>query len=321
MKRPKALITGVLGFAGSYLAEELIAAGYEVVGNRYKRESTTNIRHIRNRVQLVSLDIERTEHCRKILELTKPDYVFHLAAMASVGHSFSNERATLRINVDGTLNMLEAASKLPALKKFVYISSSECYGTFTPKHKTLTEDQPLNPISPYGISKATAERLSLYYYRQHGLPVSVARAFNHTGPRQVDTFVVPAFARQVAMIEAGKQKPVMSVGNLTAKRDLSDVRDIARGYRLIAERGKPGDVYQLCCGRAVKIQTVLDTLVAMSSRKIRVKTDKSRLRKADIPVLRGSYRKAARELGFEVQYNLHTTLADTLQYWRNMIRK
>lgn len=319
MAKPTAFITGLPGFAGSYLAEELLNHGYDVVGTRYGREPLDNIAAIRKQIRLVSLDILKPERCRELIEKIKPDYVFHLAAMASVGQSFSLERLTFRINVEGTLNMLEASAARKGLKRFVFISSSDCYGLFTPKTKTLTENQPLNPVSPYGISKAAAERAVQYYQRQYGLPVGVARSFNHSGPRQIERFVIPAFARQVALIETGRQKPVLQVGDLSVRRDLSDVRDIVRGYRLIAEKGRDGGVYQLCSGRAVSIQSVLDTLVSLSSKRITVKIDKSRLRKADIPVLRGSHAKATREIGFRNEYTLKTTLIDTLTYWRNKV--
>ena len=140
--------------------------------------------------------------------------------------------------------------------------------------------------------------------------------FNHSGPRQSDDFVIPAFARQIARIEAGRQKPLMAVGDLTAKRDLSDVRDVVRGYRLLAEKGQPGEIYHLSTGRAVTINKVLDMLLALSVLKIKVTTDKKRLREAEIPVLRGSNKKAKKRLGFEIRYSLKETLADTLEYWR-----
>ena len=319
MKKPRAFISGLLGFAGSYLAEELLDAGWEVAGNRYNREPMGNIEAFRKKVELFSLDILKPEQCRRVIERFRPDYIFHLAALASVGQSFSKERATFRINLEGTMNMLEAARDLKRFKRFLFVGSSDCYGRFTPKGKTLTENQPLNPISPYGISKAAAERLSLYYHRQYGLPVTVVRAFNHSGPRQIERFVIPAFARQIALIEAGRQKPVITVGDLTARRDLSDVRDVVRGYRLLAEKGRLGESYQLCSGKAVSIKRVLDMLLSLSSARISVKTDTTLLRKAEIPVLRGSFAKARREVGFTPRLSLRTTLADTLNYWRHMI--
>lgn len=321
MKKPTAFITGIAGFAGSYLAEELIAAGFRVSGARYKTESLQNLRGIRKQVDLVSLDILKADKCRQLITKLKPDYVFHLAAMASVGESFSRLTTTFRINCEGTINVLDAASELRGLKSFLFVSSSDIYGLFRPVNKTLTESQPVNPVSPYGISKAAAEQVCRHYFRTQKLPAIMIRAFNHSGPRQTDSFVIPAFARQVAMIEAGLQKPVLKVGDLSARRDLSDVRDIVRGYRLAATKGKPGEVYQLCSGKAVPIQKVVDLLVAGSTRKIRQQVDKTRLRPAEIPILRGSCRKATQQLGYEVRYNLRDTVADTLDFWRNEIEQ
>ena len=319
MKKPRAFITGIAGFAGSFLAEELLASGFEVSGALYRGESTRNIHGIKSQLKLFTLDILNARKCRDLLGRLQPDYVFHLAAIASVGRSFRMESQTFRVNLEGTVNMLEAACEIRHLKALLFVSSSEVYGLFRPVNKTLTETQPFDPISPYGISKAAAESACRYFYYLHGLPVVIARAFNHNGPRQTDDFAVPAFAKQVAMIEAGLQKPVLKVGDLSALRDLSDVRDIVRGYRLAAAKGKPGEVYQLCSGRSVTIEAVVKQLLAMSSKKIKLQVDKSRLRKADIPILRGSYRKAAQRLGFEVRYSLKDTLADTLNYWREEI--
>lgn len=320
MKQPSAFITGIAGFAGSWLAEHLVGRGWTVSGNVYKDEPRTNLAAIRKDVSVVSLDILNFRRCRNVIDKFQPDYIFHLAAVSSVGKSFQMERFTYEVNFTGSLNMLEAARHVDGLEGFVVVSSADSYGIFRPKDKTLTEDQPLNPVSPYGIAKAAAERTALYHHRQFGLPVVAVRAFNHSGPRQADSFVIPAFARQVALIEAGKQKPVVKVGDLSARRDLSDVRDIVRGYRLLAEKGKRGEVYHLSSGRAVTIRRVLDLLIGMSDKKIRVETDPDRLRSIDIPCLRGSSEKAYRQVGFTPQYRLRQTLADTLAYWRKQVR-
>jgi GDP-4-dehydro-6-deoxy-D-mannose reductase len=314
-----AFITGIAGFAGSYLAEELLKAGYRVTGTLLSGESTRNLRSIRKEVELFRLNVLNGARTTALLADLKPDYVFHLAALASVGHSFETVRQTLRVNLDGTINVLDAVRRNRRLKGFLFVSSSDAYGLFQPKNRTLTESQPLNPVSPYGVSKAAAEQVCSYFRRQYDLPIIIARSFNHSGPRQTDRFVIPAFARQIAAIEAGQQKPVMKVGDLSARRDFSDVRDIVRGYRLAVEKGRPGEVYQFCSAKAVSVQSVLDRLVAMSPRTIVVRVDRRRLRKSEIPVLRGSHQKATRQLGYRVRHNLKTTLADTLQYWRSQV--
>lgn len=319
MRRRTALITGIAGFAGSWLAEELLRNGYRVFGTIAPKESLAHLHSIEGKLSLSKLDILDTAACRKLVSSVKPDHLFHLAAIASVGRSFEMEQITFRVNFDGTLNLLEAARQHSRLKSFLFIGSADSYGTFQPPTKVLSEQQCFNPISPYGIAKAAAEYASRYYYRAHSLPVVIARSFNHSGPRQTDNFVIPSFAKQIAMIEARRQKPVLMVGDLSVKRDISDVRDIVRGYRLLAENGKSGEVYQLCSGKAVSIQRVLDMLISISHVDISVKVDKSRLRKADIPILRGSFAKAARHVNFACEIPLRTTLQDTLGFWRGRI--
>jgi len=315
-----AFITGIAGFAGSWLAEELCAHGYTVFGSLYENEPTDNLETCRSDVELLPMDVTHPDQVHKALKKTGPHYVFHLAALAAVGKSFESERLTYRVNLEGTLNVLKAAAELDRLKKLVCVSSSDAYGLFKPKNKTLTEDQPLNPVSPYGISKAAAEHLCRSYRRRTKLPVTIARSFNHAGPRQAENFVIPDFARQVAAIELGRQKPIMKTGNLTPRRDFSDVRDIVRGYRLLAEKGEPGSVYQLCSGRATEVRRVLQILTGFASKPIRVTTDAGKKRSVEIPVVRGSNARAVQELGYEIRYTLRRTLRETYDYWLEQLR-
>ncbi len=320
MSQKVVFITGIAGFAGSHLAEELLRNGYQVSGAILKGEPTDNISHIKKGISLTSLDVRDRQACRRAVARFKPKIIFHLAAFASVGRSFEKERLVYQVNFDGTVNMLAAAASLPRLEKFVFASSSDCYGRFSPKSKTLTEDQPLNPVSPYGVSKAAAEFACQAWAKRFELPVVISRSFNHSGPRQSEDFVIPSFARQIALIEKGKSKPVIRVGNLSARRDLSDVRDIVRGYRLLAEKGQASQVIQLCSGRSVSIKTVLDQLLDLTEVAITVKTDKSRMRANDIPVLRGDNSLAVKRLGYKTRYTLKDTLNDTLNYWREKVR-
>lgn len=316
-RRGDVVVTGVAGFAGSYLAELLLAKGYRVYGVLAPGERLDNIRHIKNQLELDRFDITKPSRVDSYLKKVKPRYLFHLAAFASVGQSFRRERLTYDVNFTGSLNVFESAAGIAKLKQLVFISSSECYGIFSPTGRLLTESQPLNPVSPYGISKAAGEYLAAYYTRQYRLPVVIGRAFNHTGPRQSEVFVVPSFCKQIAEIETGKVRPLMKVGDLSVRRDLSDVRDVVNGYYLMAVRGTPGEVYQFSSGKAVSIKNVLETLLHLSPVDIKVDADKSRFRKADIPVLRGSNKKAYKQLQWRIQYRLQDTLRDTLEYWRD----
>jgi GDP-4-dehydro-6-deoxy-D-mannose reductase len=321
MARPTALITGITGFAGSWLAEELLTNGYEVAGTRLAGESTENVKHIKPGLKLITLDILNANRCRKVIEQVRPKYIFHLAALASVGNSLNQEALTLKVNIDGALNILRAASTLgKKLTKLVFVSSADCYGLVKSGGRPIRETEALNPTSPYGISKAAGEGLCRYYQRVHGVPAVVARAFNHSGPRQIDTYVIPSFAHQIAMIEAGQMAPVLKVGNLSVQRDFSDVRDIVAGYRLLAEKAQPGEAFNLGSGQAVSIQNMLDMLLAESSADIKVRRDRLKYRPADIPILKASIRKVTQEHGFRRRYSLRKTLVDTLNYYRNRLR-
>jgi len=319
MKQPHAFITGIAGFAGSFLAEELLAHDYKVSGSVLARESTRNIKQIQNDIKLIKLDVQKPHECSRRIKLLNPDFIFHLAAFSSVGQSFKSEVLTYKVNFEGTLNILNAASELKNLSKLVYISSADCYGVFKPVNKTLTENQPFNPISPYAVSKAAAEFLCKFFFARYGFPVAIARSFNHAGPRQSDNFVVSSFGKQIAQIEKNSREPIIHVGDLSTKRDFSDVRDIVRGYRLLAEKGKSGEVYQFCSGKAITIKQILEFFLKMSNKNIIVRTDNSLLRKNDIPCLRGNNQKAEKKLGFQPKFTLNQTLQDTLNYWREIL--
>ena len=319
MKKKKAFITGIAGFAGVHLVNELLDNGYQISGSVYKDDPPEHINYLKDKVHLIKLDILKPERCDQIIKGENPEYIFHLAAFSSVGRSFLHEKLTYQVNFEGTLNVLQAALKLKKLKKLIYISSSENYGRFTPKNKTLTEDDPLNPVSPYAISKVAAEHLCRLYFDQHKFPVSIACSFNHTGPGQNEDCVVPSFCKKIAMIEKGKAKPVIKIGNPKIKRDISDVRDIVRGYRLLAEKGNSGRVYQLCSGQAVSIATLLNKLTGLSDKKIKIELDDKFNRTNDIPIVRGSNTRAKRELGYKNNFKLVKTLTDCLNYFRNKV--
>jgi GDP-4-dehydro-6-deoxy-D-mannose reductase len=319
MTSPRAFITGIAGFAGSWLARELLDKGYEVHGAIYSKHPRGRLRELRKSLQLYDLNILNPERCREVIADVRPHYIFHLAAQASVGQSFDKERLTYKLNFDGTLNILQAAAKRSDLKALLFVSSSDCFGPIRAADLPLAEDHPCQPISPYGLSKLAGEHLCRYYHSQYDVPTIIARAFNHSGPGQDPTFVISAFARQIAEIEAGKQRAVLKVGDLSPKRDFSDVRDIVLGYRLLAEKGKAGDTYHLCSGKATSIKAMLNSLLKNSEKKITVQVDKSRLRKNDVPVVRGDNRKVVQEVGYSPRYTLNDTLCDTLNYWRRAI--
>lgn len=315
----RCLVTGAGGFAGSHLVDLLLAEGHQISAALSTKENPENLIHLGQRIKRVRFDLTSPSQTARLLKQTRPDWIFHLAGFSSVGGSFSNERLTYDINFGGTLNILEAARSLPHLHKLIIISSADVYGAFSPKNKLLTEKQELAPISPYGISKVAAEHVGLLYHRNYGLPIVIMRPFNHIGPRQSDVFFLPAFCKQIALIEAGRQRGIIKVGDLSVRRDLSDVRDIVNGYLAAAERGTSGEIYHLCSGRTVKLESVLRRLLKKTDKSIKISVDKSRLRAADIPVLRGDNSKAAKELGWAPRYELPEALSACLDFWRRSV--
>src|SRR3989449_2934795 len=291
----RVLITGITGFVGSHMAEYALAKGAEVFGSTRWRSKTENIDHLRSKVSFIESDLRDLSSVRALLETSQPDYVIHLAAQSFVGVSWHAPAETLTTNILAQINVLEAIRGLKMSPRFLAVGSSEEYGLVYDEELPIRETNPLRPLSPYAVSKVTQDMMAFQYFKSYGLPIIRTRAFNHEGPRRGDVFVTSNFARQVAEIEAGKRPPVIHVGNLKARRDYTDVRDIVRGYWRLLESGEAGDVYNLCSGRAWAIQDVLDFLLQKSRvRDITVKEDPARLRPSDVPVLLGDPSKIER---------------------------
>ena len=246
----------------------------------------------------------------------RPALVYHCAGAAHVGQAWERTEATFAINVRGTHHLVEGLSMAGAEARVLVPGSALVY---RPANEALTEDHPLIPTSPYGVSKLAQELLGSHTSAP-GVQVMIARAFNHFGPRQDPAFSTSGFARQIAAIEAGLQPPAITVGNLDARRDLTDVRDTVRAYHAIAERGRPGRPYNVCSGRAVAIRDVLDLLVARASVPIRVQVDPARFRPNDVPLLLGDPSRLRDELGWAPKIPLEQTVDDVLQYWRREVQ-
>jgi GDP-4-dehydro-6-deoxy-D-mannose reductase len=317
-KRLRALITGLNGFAGSHLADLLLAQGnIEIFGGVFG--NCENLVHLQGRVTFIEGDLRDLRFAESLLAQTKPDRIYHLAGQAFPPLSWQDPWGTIEVNLRAEVNVLNAAAQTQSDARILVIGSFEEYGRVDPNALPLTETAPLRPDSPYGVSKIGQDFLGLQYFQSHHLYVVRVRPSNHIGPRQNEQFVTSNFAKQIAEIEAGVREPVLYVGNLTARRDFTDVRDMMRAYYLALERGAPGEVYNIGSGRAWSIQQVLDLLLQQSHVAIRVERDPARLRPSDTPVMYCDASKFRARTGWEPTIPLEQSLRDILDYWRTKI--
>ncbi len=312
----KALITGV-GFVGRHLSHYLVEEqGLEVTGTALHSFQEENL--------FQGYSYENCDVCNQglleeLLAKCRPDYIFHLAAQSSVARSWKQPQETMEINLLGLLNLLEAVRKQGIDPKILIPCSSDEYGKVEEKDIPITEDHPLRPQNPYALSKLFQELLARQYYESYKTYIVMTRAFNHTGPGQREGFVCSDFAKQIAEAEAGIREPVVYVGNLSARRDFTDVRDIVRAYWLVINQGKPGETYNVCSERAYAIKKILDILLEMTKTAIEVRVDPEKNRPVDTPVLVGDASKIRKLTGWRPEISFEKTLEDVLNYWRRKI--
>ncbi|MEX2013240.1 MAG: GDP-mannose 4,6-dehydratase [Candidatus Levyibacteriota bacterium] len=315
----KALITGAAGFAGGFLIEHLLSQGdFDVVGT-YLSEDQLKFAIQKDAVDFKKLDLLDFSATTKLLKYSKPDYVFHLAALTSPSESFDNPSETITNNITAQVNLLEGIKKNDLGTKTLIISSADIYGLVDIKDLPIDEETPLMPTNPYAVSKIAQDFLGLQYFLSYGLKIIRVRPFNHFGPRQSPRFVIPSFAKQIAEIEKGKKDNVIRVGNLSSKRDFTDVRDMMQAYLLAVEKGKVGDVYNIGSGVSHQISEILDMLLSLSNKKIDVEIDKSLLRPKDDPELVCDRSKFTKQTDWEPRIKIEKTLKDTLDYWRDIV--
>ncbi len=315
----KALITGIAGFAGSHLAEALLEKNISVFGFYHPRHSIDNLQEIKDKITLVACDLLDEKKVKKEIEHLSPDYVFHLAAFSSPAQSFKNPQETLKNNIVGQINLLEALVSAKSKAKILIIGSADEYGYVDPKQLPVKEDAPLLPTSPYAVSKVAQDLLGLQYFINQKLSIVRVRPFNHIGPRQAPVFVIASFASQIAQCEA-KGGGTIKVGNLNASRDFTDARDMVKAYILALDKGELGDVYNLGSGHAVKISEVLKLMLKMAKVKIQIKVDKTRLHSHDIKVIYCDFSKFKSKTGWTPNIPLKTTLSDTIDYERQKLK-
>ena len=300
----KALITGSEGFVGRYLRAELVAAGYEVIGiDLFDGDGVI-------RVDL--LDPEATE---KALEQVKPDVIFHLAGQPDVGKSWKIPQKTFAINVLAAINLMEGMRKFCPEAPMVIVGSADEYGSLKEAGASVSEETPMNPMNPYAISKDAQEKLGKAYAKAYGLKICMTRSFNHGGAGQRTGFMIPDFASGIVKVERGEAEAV-SVGNLASKRDFTHVKDIVRAYRLIAEKGRPGEVYNVGSGRTYSAGEILDKLIVLAKCPVPVRQDPARMRPSDTPVICCDNSKLKADTGWEPEFGIQDILSDTLAFYR-----
>ena len=263
-----------------------------------------------------NLDILDMEQIRTLLEEEKADYLFHLAAQSSVAYSWKNPTLTVDVNIKGCINLLEAIRLVEKKPRVLLIGSGEEYGHIKKDECPIIEDNVVRPGNIYAATKSCQNMLGRIYSDAYGLDIMMVRAFNHIGPNQTPMFVVADFCKQVADIEKGKQEPVINVGNLSAKRDFTDVRDVVKAYAKLVAGGKRGETYNVGTGHAVAIQDILNKIISMSDKDIEVKVDPGKLRPVDVPIIEPDISKIKREVGWEPLIPLEQTLRETLEHWR-----
>jgi len=315
------LITGITGFVGSHLAEYCLSKPNvkvygTVFGPNFRKESA-KVRNIKNRVEFLKCDLTKKEQVNKVLLRSKPDKIFHLAGQSQVSLSFQMPEETLLHNIIPELNIFEAIRKIGISPTIVVACSSEEYGLTFKNELPMKETNPFRPLSPYAVSKIAQETLAFQYFKSYGLKTVLTRFFSIEGPGRGKDFVTSSFARQIVKIERSGEKPIISVGNLSAKRDFTDVRDMATAYWLASEKCKFGEPYNICSGSAMPIKSVLSVLLSKSIIKnIKIKQDPKKMRPSDVPVIWGDCSKFRKQTGWKPKIPFEKTMEDLLNYWR-----
>jgi GDP-4-dehydro-6-deoxy-D-mannose reductase len=315
----RVLVTGIDGFVGSHAAEYLLGIdGMELHGTHFPGQKTGNIDHLRSRIVLHEADIVDAEAVGRIFMVVRPDKVVHLAGQAFVPTALRDPFGTFSVNIMGGVAVLDAARRQAeetgAGPDLLLVSSGEVYGK--PRAEPITEESPVRPENPYAASKASVDLIGQEYRRTFGVRVSVVRPFNHAGPRQSPVFVSSDFGRQFALIAAGKTTPVIHAGNIDARRDFTDVRDVVRAYWAILTHPSAHTVFNLCSGHIVAVRDLIGIFQEISGIQVTVESEGSRMRGGDAPLIAGSYARLHEATGWEPMIPLGRTLADVFAYWK-----
>lgn len=318
----KVLITGITGFAGSHLVDFLLKnSGAEIHGIQRWRSRTENVDHVVDKISMYECDIRDAHSVTNVIKEVRPDRIFHLAAQSLVPASWKSPAETLTTNVIGQLNIFEAVKRVGINPRIQIAGSSEEYGLVLPDEIPVKETNPLRPLSPYAVSKVAQDTMGYQYFKSFEMDIVRTRAFNHTGPRRPHVFVCSDFARQLVQAELGLRDPEIRVGNLEAKRDFTDVRDVVQAYWLALDKGVGGEVYNICSGNCYKISEILDMLIDITGVKVKITRDEARMRPSDVPVLKGDNSRFGSLTGWKPKIPFEKTLSDLVEFWRRALGK
>ena len=313
----KALVIGAAGFAGNYLLRHLHDdCGYDVFATKLAREKLDNVP-----AKVYDMDILNKESIVALLYEVRPDYIFHLAAQSSVSVAWNNPQLTVDVNIKGAVNVMDAVRELYYKPRVVVIGSGEEYGHIREGETPIREDNRLCPGNIYAATKACQNMIGNIYAKAYDMELILVRAFNHIGPNQSPIFVVADFCKQVAEIEAGMREPVMYVGNLSAKRDFTDVRDVVRAYALLAKFGQKGMTYNVGRGHAYEIREILDKIISYSNIDIKVEIDPAKIRPVDVPIIEPDITRLNEATGWTPEIPIDVTIRETLDYWREKCKE
>lgn len=314
------LITGAEGFAGSHLVDYCLSQGDEVWGTCRPGARASNLTHRLDNITLRVGDLAQPDFSRSVLREARFDILFHLAAISVIHDAQKDPARSYEVNLLGGIHLLEAVRTQSPQTRVVLASSAEVYGPVKPENLPVTETQPFAPANIFAAGKAALELAAHPFVQTYGLHVVIARPFNHTGPRQRPDFVCSTFAEQIARVESGAEA-VIHVGDLSPRRDFSDVRDIVRGYRVLGLQGVKGEAYNLASGKSETVETVLNTLVQLARVKVEIRRDPARVRETQVMDVRGSYEKIKAATGWQPEIPLTKTLRDLLNWHRDQLAK
>jgi GDP-4-dehydro-6-deoxy-D-mannose reductase len=315
------LVTGMTGFAGGHLTEALLAkGGAELIGLSRNGKWPGEWRHLASQTTLRACDLADRARLEELLRQIQPEQIFHLAGYAHVGRSFQEPDAAWDGNLTATRSLFETVGHWGARPRILFVGSGLIYGDSPSVDQALDEQCPLRPTSPYSASKAAADLVSFQCGHTFGLPVVGVRPFNHIGPRQAPDFAISHFARQVAAIRLGRQLPVMETGNLSPRRDLTDVRDMVQAYLALMDRGQAGEAYNIGTGQTRSMGEVLDRMLQIAKVSVEIRQRADLVRAREVAAVRADATKIRQATGWEPSHTLDQTLADTIDYWQTALR-